>query len=112
MATATLHLHETDGDDWHSPTEVRAALAELSGEAALRVWDEGLDKAVLLAVRSGDTAKLEEFLRSSWASVLAARQFAREGLPEHLRDRAGRAGGREQTIAAWEAAHPGRRLVA
>jgi hypothetical protein len=105
MATPTIDRPGTDGGSgWHGPAEVRAALEVHATDATLAVFDRGVDEAYGRSVEAGTPEPLRTFLDHWWFVA----DVAGNGLPAgHVTG-----GGREAGIAAWEAAHPGEKLLA
>jgi hypothetical protein len=87
----------------HGPAEVRAAMVACTNELGLESFDRQMDDAY----REGLEA-LAKFLDYWWACSQVA---AGNGSPEDYGLHPVR-GGREATVAAWEAAHPGEKLYA
>lgn len=85
----------------HGPAEVRAAIVACSNDLGIASFDRNMDAAY----REGPDA-LRKFLDYWWACSQVA---AGRGTPEDFGLHPVR-GGREATIAAWEAAHPGQKL--
>lgn len=90
-----------------SPAQVRAALAEFQDIESLRVWDRFLDRHYAKARDTGSFDLLAKFLADSWNTVLIYRKVQREGAPPLEQRVSG-----EEFTAAWERAHPGKKLAA
>lgn len=88
-------------------SQVRAAKAEISDEAAMNVWEEFLDRVYAKSLDAGSLDLLQKFLADTWKSVLIYRKVQRDGPPPREERVSG-----EDFIASWQAAHPGQKLAA
>jgi hypothetical protein len=86
----------------HGPAEVRVAIVARSNEAGTERFDEQMDAAY----REGPEA-FRTYLDYWWACSQVA---AGRGAPENFGLRPIR-GGRQALIDAWEAQHPGEKLL-
>ena len=97
----TSTLDRPDAPAAHGPAEVRAAMVACTNDLGVESFDRNMDQAY----REGPEA-LAKFLDYWWAcSQVAAGRGTPEDFGLHPVP-----GGREATIAAWEAAHPGEKL--
>jgi hypothetical protein len=84
-----------------APMQVRAALAEISDTASLRVWDEFLDRAYAKALETGMLKPIQEFLGSTWTSIETYRDAQHDELPpawQRVSD--------IEFVTSWQDAHP------
>jgi hypothetical protein len=100
MTAQTMHRPDTGSPDGqHGPAEVRAAMVACGDDLTVEMFDRNMDEAY----RESPEA-LRQFLDYWWMCAAVARGEM-EPPARALRGR-----GREETIAAWEAAHPGQKL--
>jgi hypothetical protein len=90
------------GAEVHGPAEVRAALEEHATDETLALYDRQIEQATRQALEQDDVAPLARVLRHWWMSAQVARGEIAPPPPS--------GDAMEQTIAAWEAKHPGQRL--
>jgi hypothetical protein len=79
MTAPTIeHPGANQPDAPRGPAEVRAAMAQMSGD--LTHWDAFLDKVYAKCVRTGSLDPLVEFLDSSWKAAQMAKDVMRHGV--------------------------------
>lgn len=83
------------------PLELRRGLEEYATPETLALFDKQVDAAVKTAISSGDPQSLAKVL-AHWLYCL---RVARHEIKPETHGNA-----REETIRAWEAAHPGEKL--
>ena len=102
MTVELLHRTGPNPPEIHGPAAVRAALLPYATPETLALYDREVDEATVASAGLDSVAPLLQVLAHWWETA----ELAAHGPgPGHRH-----AGGRERTIAAWEAAHPGQNL--
>lgn len=102
MTAPTVARPGAKGPEVHGPAEVRAALEEYATAETLALYDRQVEQATRQALEQDDIAPLARVLRHWWTSAQVARGEFEPPTPSN--------NAMANTIAAWEAKHPGQRL--
>ena len=91
-----------EGPEVHGPAEVRAVLEEHATAETLTLYDRQVEQATRQALEQDDVGPLARVLRRWWTSAQVARGELEPPAPSDS--------AMANTIAAWEAKHPGQHL--
>ena len=102
MTAPTVARPGAEGPEVHGPAEVRAALEEHATAETLALYEGQVEQAIMQALEQDDVAPLARVLRRWWTSAQVARGELEPPAPSD--------DAMANTIAAWEAKHPGQQL--